>query len=412
MLKRRFKDPDDSLKIVVVCGKWITGFDVPPLHTMYIDKPMKNHTLMQAIARVNRVYKDKPGGLIVDYIGIGNNLKKAMDRYTSNIQNQALTRIEEAIDEMNESHKKVADLFERTNYKEWKEKRGLSLQRLVQQAENEILASQKKKEEFMETMNRLLRAYTLVGPHDAALDIRSDVIFFKAVKDSIEDIEDTDGREWVTREEKAESAMKELISEGISVSEIVETASIEPGERKHILSEEFLKEVEDIEYENVRAKLLEKLIRNEINTRINRNRTRYTSFKEKLETTINKYNEDLITTEYLIKELKEIAKDLREEKTRTEKLGLDEEEIAFYDAVGSKSEKIGKNKMKEIARKLKKRLKEKADLDWANRTKMRAKMRSEVKQILRSEGLSHTQYEPIIKPVLEQAKVFYASIAQ
>ncbi|KXA90925.1 type I deoxyribonuclease HsdR, partial [candidate division MSBL1 archaeon SCGC-AAA259E17] len=413
-LKKRFKDDEDSLKLVVVCEKWTTGFDVPCLHTMYIDRPMKNHNLMQTIGRVNRTYKDKPAGLIVDYIGIGENLREAMDKYTSDIREQAMQDIDFAIGAMKKQHQKVKSFFEHTDYEGWEEKQGLELQRLVHQAENEVLETKEKEEKFKDAVKQLKKSYSLVSPHKEALKIRSDVVFFEAVK---ENIEKPIGREerYVEKEEREEaaSAMKELISEGISVKELVEIVGFETGKRKHVLSDDFLQEVQDIEYENVQVKLLEKLIRNEIADRKKRNLAKYKDFEERLEETIGKYHQNFLTTKEVFNQLMDYANELGEEADRTERLGLSEEELAFYDAISEEGDiDIEETKLKEIATEIKRRLKEKSKaVDWTKRKKIKNEMKSEVKRYLRKQGFSHKEYEPLVDPIVDQARAFYGEQA-
>jgi len=406
-LKRRFKDDEDSLKLAVVCDKWITGFDAPHLHTMYLDKPMKNHNLLQAIGRVNRVYKDKPGGLVVDYIGVADNLKKALDKYTSDIQKKALKNIDVAVDTMMHQYEEVKSFFEDVEYENWKEKEGLGLQRLLHKAENEVLETQEMEEKFKDAVTKLNKSYALVSNHEKAIDIRSDVVFFRAIKDSIEKIDESGREEDI---EKYDSALKELVSEEISVDDLVEiTGFIGDGERKPVLSEDFLDDVEKIEYENLQLKMLQKIIENEINSRKKQNLAKYESFEEKLQETIQKYNNNFLTTKEVIKQLREYATELQEEKRRTVILDMTEEELAFYDAISQNTDKkIDKKDLREIAIELKNRLKTKADIDWTNRRKMRSKMKREVKKILRSSGFSYKEYEPLVEPLVKQAEAFYS----
>jgi type I restriction enzyme R subunit len=210
-LKHRFKDPDDSLKLAVVCDMWLTGFDVPCLHTMYVDKPMKNHNLLQAIGRVNRVWKDKPGGLIVDYIGIGDNLKKALDKYTTEVQESAMLDLEKAVEVMYDKHEKVADFFAHIEYDDWAELESLERTQLLHKAQNEVLVTEEREQKFKEAVAELNKAYTLVTPRQEANEIRSDVVFFRAVKDSIQKMENS-GRK--RPPEELDSAMKELSTSG------------------------------------------------------------------------------------------------------------------------------------------------------------------------------------------------------
>jgi len=407
-LKRRFKDPQDPLKIAVVCKKWITGFDAPHLHTLYLDRPMKNHNLLQAIGRVNRVYKDKPGGLIVDYIGIADNLKRALDKYTSDIQKQALSDIDVAIETMKEKYSEVASYFENVDYKSWTEKEGMDLQRLLHRAQNEVLETQEKKEEFLDKMTQLSKVYSLVSTHDEAIELRSEIVFFESVRDSIKKLDAPDREE---ESDEYDSALKELIAEGVSVGEMVEIGGFETREEISVLSEDFLDEVEDIEYENLQYKMLLRVLKNEISSRKNRNIAKYESFEEELKETVEKYNNNFLTTKEVIAELKSYADELQKMGDRKEKLGLEEDELAFYDAISNHTDKsIDPEDLKEIAIEIKNRLKEKASIDWTNRKKMRAKMKTEVKNILRNKGFSYKEYEPLIEPILKQAEASFGDM--
>lgn len=409
-LKRRFKNPDDSLKLVVVCDMWLTGFDIPCLHTMYVDKPMKNHNLLQAIGRVNRVWKDKPGGLIVDYIGIGDNLKKALDKYTTEVQESAMLDLEKAIEVMYDKHEKVDDFFAHTEYDEWAELESLERTQLLHKAQNEVLVTEEREQKFKEAVAELNKAYTLVTPHQEASEIRSNVVFFRAVKNSIQKMENS-GRE--RPPEELDSAMKELVAEGVGIEDLVElTGFDEWEEEKPVLSEEFLGEVEEIEQENLQVKMLEQLIRNEISTRKKGNLAKYESFEEELEKTVEQYNQNFLSTREVIEELKDVAREIQETDDRQQQLDLTDEELAFFDAIASNTDTdIDDTKLKEIAKKLKKRLKDSVEVDWTNREKVRAEIRTEVKAVLRNSGLSYREYDPLVEPIVAQAEAFYGGAA-
>ncbi len=415
-LKRRFKDDEDPLKIAVVCRKWTTGFDVPCLHTMYIDRPAKNHDLLQTIGRVNRKYKDKDGGLIVDYIGIADNLKNALDKYTSEIQEQAMVDIETAIEMMNKKHQKVADFFEETDYSRWQEKEGRELRRLFHRAENEVLEPKKpdenreeRKEEFMDAVTELEKAFSLVTPHEEAEEIRSDVVFFRGIKDSLRSIERTKSEPADT--EEIDSAIKEIVSNGISARDVVQVSGFEDWKSgKPVLSDEFLEDVEGVEQENLQVKLLERLIKGEISARKSKNISKYQNFEDRLEETVNKYNNRSISTQEVINELRNYAEELQEEERREERLDLTEEELAFYDAIAANTNQdIDDEDLREIAKEIKELLQESVEVDWTNRTKMKSKIKREVKSLLRDKGFKHSQYDPLIEPIVTQAEALYGS---
>lgn len=409
-LKRRFKDNEDPLTIAVVCDKWLTGFDVPCLHTMYIDKPMKNHSLLQAIGRVNRVYKDKPGGLIVDYIGIGENLKRALDKYTTEIQETAMLDLEEAVRVMHQKHQKVADFFDRLEYDDWPQLDQLERQRLIHKAQNEVLVTEEREEKFKEAMTELKKAFSLVTPHPESNEIRADVVFFEAVLDSIKSMENPGGGEEL---EELDSAMKELVAEGVGIEDLVEISGFDRWEEeKPVLSEEFMADVEEVEFENLQVKMLEQLIRNEISTRKQGNLAKYESFEEELEETVEKYNKDFLSTQQVIEELKGYAKEIQETDDRQDELNLSDEELAFYDAISSNTEtEIDEETLKSIARELKQDLKDSIEVDWTNREKIRAEINTEVKAVLRSNGLKLSKHEHLVEPIVAQAEAFYGGAA-
>ncbi|WP_267161707.1 type I restriction endonuclease subunit R [Halovenus salina] len=408
-LKRRFKDPDDPLKVIVVCDKWTTGFDCPPLHTLYIDRPMKNHNLLQTIGRVNRVYKDKPGGLVVDYIGIAEDLRQALDKYTSDIQEMAMVDVETAVEVMKQKHYKVSRYLSRVDYEGWQELSELELSRLIHRAESEVIATEEKQEEFMQAVAELKRAFALVTPHNAASEIRSDLLFFEAVRDSLRSLE-SDG---TSRDDELDSAMKKLIAEGVTADDVVSVAGFEKWKSEEpIVSDEFLSDVERVEQPELQVKMLEKLLRNEISTRKQQNLAKYESFEEELEETLNEYNNQFLTTEEVIEELRNYADELQQEDRRKERLGLSAEELAFYDAIATNTEtEIDDELLQEIAQEVCEMLKQNVNIDWTNRKAMRSKLKTRVKGLLRKNGLSHSDYQPLVEPIVHQAEALYGDVS-
>lgn len=405
-LKRRFKDNEDPFEIAVVCDKWLTGFDAPHLHTLYVDKPMKNHNLLQAIGRVNRVYKDKPGGLIVDYIGISKRLKEALDKYTSEVRNDAMLDIEEAVKVMMDKHKKVSDFFAAVDYQDWPQLDKLERKRLLYKAQNEVLVTKEREDKFRESMKELKKAHALVTPNSAASDIRADVAFFEAVLGAINSIEESGNPDEI---EDLDSAMKELVAEGVGIEDLIEVTGFDKWEKeKPVLSDDFLGDVEEVEFENLQVKMLRQLLENEISTRKKGNLAKYESFEEELKQTIEKYNEGFGSTQQVIDELRDIADRIQETDDRQEELGLSDEELAFYDAISANTEtEIGDATLKEIAQELKQNLKDSVELDWTNREKIRAEIKTEVKAVLRSNGLSLYKHEELVDPIVTQAEAFY-----
>jgi type I restriction enzyme R subunit len=408
-LKRRFKDPDDPLKIIVVCDKWTTGFDCPPLHTLYIDRPMKNHNLLQAIGRVNRVYKDKPGGLVVDYIGIAEDLRQALDKYTSDIQEMAMVDVETAVEVMKQKHYKVSRYLSQVDYEGWQELSELELSRLIHRAESEVIATEEKQEEFMQAVAELKRAFALVTPHNAASEIRSDLLFFEAVRDSLRSLESDSTH----RDKEVDSAMKKLIAKGVTADDVVSVAGFEKWKSEEpIVSDEFLSDVERVEQPELQVKMLEKLLRNEISTRKQQNLAKYESFEEELEATLNQYNSQFLTTEEIIEELRNYAEELQQEDRRKERLGLSAEELAFYDAIATNSEsQIDDEQLQEISKEVCEMLRENVNIDWTNRRAMRARLKTKVKGLLRKNGFSHSDYQPLVEPIVHQAEALYGDIS-
>ncbi|WP_049981023.1 type I restriction endonuclease subunit R [Halolamina rubra] len=404
-LKRRYKDPDDPLELVVVCDKWTTGFDCPPMHTMYIDRPMKNHNLLQTIGRVNRVYNDKPGGLIVDYIGIAEDLKRALDKYTSDIHETAMTDLETAIELLHRKHERVASFLSGVEYENWRDLEKLELSRLYQRAQSEVIATEEKEQEFMDTVAELERVYGLVMPHQAAQEIRSDLLFFKGVRNGLKDTSPKNGTTG-----SYESALKEVIQEGVSADDIVTVTGFDKwSSEKPILNDEFLADVEQVEETRLQVRLLEKLLRSEIETRKERNLTKYESFEKELEETLEEYNKQFLTTDEVISQLKRYAAELQQTDSRMDELGLSEEELAFYDAVSENTTvEISDEDLIDIATELRDLLRKEAKLDWTNRNQMRAQVKMQMKSVLRKKGLTHSQYEPLISPVMQQAEALYS----
>jgi|AntDeeMinimDraft_6_1070357.scaffolds.fasta_scaffold01323_1 type I restriction enzyme R subunit len=409
-LKRRFKDPDDPFEIVVVCDKWLTGFDAPHLHTLYVDKPMKNHNLLQAIGRVNRVYKDKPGGLIVDYIGISTRLKEALDKYTSEIRDDAMLDIEEAVKVMKQKHQEVADFFAAVDYNDWPQLDNLERKRLLYKAQNEVLITEEREDQFRKAMKGLKKAHSLVTPHSAASDIRVDVAFFEAVLGAINSIDNSGDPD---EKDDLDSAMKELVAEGVGIEDLIEVTGFDKWEKeKAVLSDEFLDDVESVEFENLQVKMLRQLLENEISTRKKGNLAKYESFEKELKETIDDYNQDFISTQQVIDELKGFAEEIQETDDRQDELGLSDQELAFYDAISTNTDsEIDKETLKQIARELKQNLKDSVELDWTNREKIRAEITTEVKAVLRGNGLSLYKHDHLVDPIMDQAEAFYGGAA-
>ena len=406
-LAKRFKDPKDPFKVVIVRDMWLTGFDVPCLHTMYVDKPMRGHGLMQAIARVNRVFKDKPGGLVVDYLGLADQLKYALANYTeSGGKGQTAIDQEEAVALMLEKYEVCCGIFHGFDWSTWKT--GTPQERLsvLPGAQEHVLAQNDGKNRLVRAVGELSKAFALAVPHEKALEIRDDVAFFQAVK-SVLTKSTTDGRRSA---EEIEFAIRQIVSKAVSSDEVIDIFAA-AGLKKpdiSILSDEFLAEVRGLPQRNLAVEMLRKLLEGEIKTRGRKNIVQARSFAELLENAIRKYQNRAIETAQVIEELIALAKDLREAGQRGEKLGLTEDEVAFYDALETNDSAVavlGDKTLKQIAQELLKAVRNSITIDWTVRENVRAQMRVIIKRILRKYGYPPDKQARATELVLEQAEV-------
>jgi type I restriction enzyme R subunit len=400
----RMKDPDDPLRIVIVRDMWLTGFDVKNLHTMYVDKPMRGHGLMQAIARVNRVFKDKPGGLIVDYIGIADELKKALSEYTEGDRKEVGIDQEEAVAKMLEKYELVNALFESFNYKEFFKAAPKEKMSVIAEAMDHILAQKDGKERFVKHTSELLLAFALSVPNEEALKIRDDVGFFQAVKSQFIKNTTTTSK----TQEELDSAIRQIISKAVVSDKVVDIFDA-LGLKKpdiSILSDEFLEEIRGMQHKNLAFELLKKLLNDEIKTRSRKNLIQSKSFAEMLEKSIRKYQNKTIETVKVIEELIKLAKDMREANKRGEKLNLTEDELAFYDTLevnDSAVKVLGDETLRTIARELADTIRNNVTIDWTLRESVQAKLRVAVKRVLRKYGYPPDKQKKATETVLEQA---------
>ena len=405
-IKKRFVKPSDPLKIVIVRDMWLTGFDNPCLHTMYVFKPMTGHTLIQSIARVNRVYKDKPSGLIVDYIGIGEALRQAVAQYTTRADvSNAIIPLEETLPILKEEYKKTKSFLAGIDYSKWKELRPSEKIRLSQKIHNAIVKDDETKRAFHKAVAELNKAFVLVAPDPEALKISDDLALFQMIRDRVVKASPSH----VILGPRVETALKKLISKTVEVKDVVDLIS---EDMKHpdisILNEKFLKEVSGIEFPNLRIELLRKLVNDEIRIRMRKNLVRYGSFRERLERTIAAYHNRAIESAKVIEELIKIANEVKESVKAGEELGLSEEELAFYDAISQGKEFIMADKeLRELVRKLVKSIKRNLSIDWTQHESVKAKVRASVKRILRKHGFSPVKYPSTIKLILKQAEALY-----
>ncbi|NPV57869.1 MAG: HsdR family type I site-specific deoxyribonuclease, partial [Anaerolineae bacterium] len=406
-LAKRFKNPDDEMKIAIVRDMWLTGFDVPPLHTMYIDKPMQGHGLMQAIARVNRVYKDKPGGLIVDYLGLAYHLQKALAAYTES-GHPADTAIDQdlAVGEFLKRYEICHGLFHGFDWTKFKE--GTPQERLgvLPLAQEHILAQKNGKGRLLKAVGELTLAFALAVPDERALAARDDVAFFQAVRAALVK---TSGDESRTTED-IEHAIRQILSRAVVTDQVIDifaAAGLNKPEVS-ILSDAFLADVKNMPQKNLAIELLRKLLNDELKNRMRKNLIQSRSFAEMLERTIRSYQNRTLTSAEVIAELIRLAQEMREAQRRGDDLGLSEDEVAFYDALevnDSAVKVLGDETLKEIARELVETVRKNVTIDWTVREAVRAKLRVMVKRILRKHGYPPDKQEKATQTVLEQAEV-------
>ena len=406
-LAARFRDPADPFRVVIVRDMWLTGFDAPSLHTMYIDKPMRGHGLMQAIARVNRVFRDKPGGLVVDYLGLADELRQALTIYTGS-GGTGRTAIDqrEAVALMLEKHEICAGLFHGFDHGVWVTGSGEDRLELLPLAQEHILAQDDGKARLLQVVTELSAAFALAVPADEALAIRDDVGFYQAVRAVLAKGVVGERR----TDEELDHAIRQIVSAAIVSGEVIDVFAA-AGLRKpdiSILSDEFLAEVRGLPQRNVAVELLRKLLAGEIRTRSRRNVVQARSFADLLEQSIRRYQNRAVETAQVIEELIAIAREMREAAARGEELGLTDDELAFYDALGTNDSAVailGEPELLAIARELTEQVRANVTIDWTIRENVRAGLRVLVKRILRKHGYPPDRQEQATQLVLEQAEV-------
>jgi type I restriction enzyme R subunit len=406
-LANRFRDPHDSFRVVLVRDMWLTGFDAPSLHTMYVDKPMRGHGLMQAIARVNRVFHDKPGGLVVDYLGLAHELKAALATYTeSGGTGRTALDQEEAVAVMLEKYEVCCGLFHGFDWSRWTTGTPEERLSLLPAAQEHILAQENGKDRCVRAVRELSLAFALAVPHPEALRIRDDVAFFQAVRSVLAKRAPGEARP----EEELDYAIRQIVSRAVvpeGVVDIFGAAGLAKPDIS-ILSEEFLAEVRSMPLRNLAVELLQKLLRGEINARRRKNIVQARSFAEMLVETIRRYQNRAIEAAQVIEELIALARDMREANARGEKLRLTEEELAFYDALETNDSAVkvlGDETLCRIAQELVQTVRANVTIDWTLRETVRAQLRVLVKRILRKYGYPPDKQEKATETVLEQAAV-------
>ncbi|MCL2929750.1 MAG: type I restriction endonuclease subunit R [Trichodesmium sp. MAG_R01] len=406
-LAKRFKEPNDPLKLVIVRDMWLTGFDAPCLHTLYVDKPMKGHNLMQAIARVNRVYKDKPGGLVVDYLGIADQLKEALNNYSQSNRDNTGIPIDQALAILQEKYKIVKAMYFGFDYQLFFNGTPLERLSIIPAALDHILGLKEGKTRYQKAVKELSKAFALVSSTDEAIKIRDEVGFFQAIKAAM--IKHTTTNNGKSPEE-VDVALRKFVSKAVTSDEVIDifAAAGLKSPNIGILSDEFLEEVRGLPYKTLALEALKKLINDEIKIRSRKNLIQARSFREMLENTIKRYQNLSIETAQVIDELIKLAKDIRTAHQRGENLGLSEDEIAFYDALevnDSAVKVLGDDTLKAIARDLVTAIRKNLTIDWTVKKNVKAKLRVTVKRLLKKYGYPPDKCDQTSTTVVQQAEL-------
>jgi type I restriction enzyme R subunit len=419
-LAKRFKDPDDLLRVVVVKDMWLTGFDVPVLHTLYVDKPMRDHGLLQAIARVNRVFRDKPGGLIVDYIGIGEDLRASLRAYDEKDIDEPVIPAARAVAGLWEKYEVLCAVLHPIGFRPGELQRTPNPEKLFFDAYNLILEDDNKTQEFLDSQATLARWYALARTDKAAIELRDDIGFFNKVAAEVRKVTVPDAQ----ASPAAEQAVRQFFSEGLAAGDVIDIFGVADKDRPEIsvLSDEFLDSItKRTEHPNVQIRLLEKLLNDEIRSRKRSNQMQAKLFSEEVRAVLHRYELKQLTSAEVVERLVEIAKQLRDARRRHEQLGLSEEEAAFYDALAGGVEDVkAEPALAKIAHELVEGIRTDLTVDWADREATEAKVRAKIKRLLRKHkyqppkpksdgsgaGDSHG-FDHAAQLVLDQAKALY-----
>lgn len=407
-LAERMKKPDSSLKLAIVCDMWLTGFDVPSMHTMYLDKPMKGHNLMQAIARINRVYKDKPGGLVVDYLGVAAALREALETYTTSGGKGSPTLDQaQAVAVMKEKYEVLRDIFSGFGYERYFTANTSTQMQILLDAQEYILGLDDGEKRLRQHTLELTKAFALSVPSQEALAIREHVAFFQAVKARLAKLSEKSGMST----EDYNSAIRQIVDRAIAPAGVVDIFQAAGLERPNlsILSEDFLAEIRGMDRKNLAVEALQRLLNNEVKTRFATNAVKARSFAEMLENALKKYKNNSIEAAQIIEELIDIARKIRDSEKEAEELGMTPDEIAFYDALvqnGSARKVMGDDQLRKLAALLVKRVRANVTVDWTLRLDAQARLRIEVKRLLREYGYPPDAQKLATDLVLEQASLF------
>ena len=402
-LKDRFAESESLPKIMIVRDMLLTGFDCPCLHTLYIYKPMKGHNLLQAVERVNRTYKDKPAGLIVDYIGIGEALAIAIKQYTKETQkdlSQSLPNEEEVVKLIYKKYEEIRSLLEGIDYTNWQKLSKEELINLLNAAQDRISTDDETKRKFIKAFIEMKKAFSLFPTNPEVFKLRDDVTFFEAIRNRLNILFPT-----AMPSLEAESAIKELVSKTVvleDITRLLEKAKVD------ILNEEFLRHVGELEFPNLRIEILRKLLTEKIMIRIRHNPLRFSSFKERLEKTIKAYHAHAISSAQVMRELIKIAKEIKESENRWKAIGLTEEELAFYDALTHGEEYVmSDEQLRKLAKKLVNSIRKNLSIDWTKHESVKAKVRALVKRTLRIHGIPPIKHPNTVELIMKQAEALY-----
>jgi type I restriction enzyme R subunit len=409
-LASRFRDPKDPFRLVIVRDMWLTGFDAPALHTMYVDRPMRGHGLMQTIARVNRVFKDKSGGLVVDYLGIADELRRALAEYSDQDKKKAGVPIEEAVRLMQKHYEIVRDMFHGFDWKPFYTGTPHEKTAVIPRAMQHILGQEDGEKRYLKAVTDLSKAFALSVPDERALAIRDDVGFFQAVRAALAKAT-VEGRK---TPEELDSAVRQIVSKAVVSDEVVDIFSAAGLKRPElsIFSDEFLDEVRRLPYRNLALEVLRKLLNDETRSWSKRNLVLGRQFSEMLESTIRKYQNRSIDAAQVISSLIDLAKSMRDARDRGAMLGLTQEEEAFYDALVDADETavgaLGEPSLREIAKQLVETVRKNVSIDWTVKETVRAKLRLYVKRVLKERGYPPSGQEAATQTVLQQAELLCA----
>ena len=414
VLAERMRDPDDDLHLSIVVDMWLTGFNVPCLHTLYIDKPLRGHNLMQAVARVNRVYKDKPGGLAVDYLGIVSDLKKALSFYSSAggaAADDPLAPQEKAVSLMLEKREIVSQMFHGFDYKTYFSADTASKLRLILNATEHILTLENGQKRFVQETAALSRALALAVPHDKALEIKEEAAFFQAVRARLVRLKAGGAGLGGKSDFERETVIRQTIDKALAAHEVIDVFSAAGMGRPDIsiLSDEFLLEAKGLKHKNIAASMLEKLLNDEIKSRMKVNVIQGKTLEETLNNSIKRYHSKIITAAEVIEELIKIAKDIRAADKEPEKMNLSQEEYAFWTAVAnnkSARDLMGQDQLRDLAVTLTEKVRQNTSIDWQIRESARARLRVMVKRLLREYGYPPDKEKMAVDNVLKQAESF------